>query len=405
MKLRIGVLLIAMAACQPGGALVVVTVSGALEEVGVLRVTGTLNETPASEAREYAGLTQFGLRLPTSAQGTLRLDIEGLGPGRETLARGQASVAIGEEAGTVPVQVRLSRVEKPAPMPMPMPMPMPPKWSVVPAGTNTNLSAVYGDGEGVWIGGDNVLRRHLSGKWTDATVRTTGMEVLERMSVSRIRGPMAVGTFIVQGKTRGLLTRVGDTWTVSSTENPTGVLFSGVLNADGATTYVVGSKDTGGVIYALQSIFWSQKYSGSYPILDIWSADSKTLWAVGNGYVYQSSGGSWYADSYSSTFHGIWGSSASDVWVVGTSGRVMRRQNSSWQTQVIPTSSTLFGVWGSSASDVWAVGDGGTILRWNGTTWAAAASGTTNTLRAIWGGGPQDIWVVGDAGTVLHYGP
>ena len=62
----------------------------------------------------------------------------------------------------------------------------------------------------------------------------------------------------------------------------------------------------------------------------------------------------------------------------------------------------LTAVWGSSATDVWAVGSGGTILRNDGSGWKPVASGTTETLYVAWGTGPSDVWVVGSTGTILH---
>ena len=62
----------------------------------------------------------------------------------------------------------------------------------------------------------------------------------------------------------------------------------------------------------------------------------------------------------------------------------------------------LIAVWGSSATDVWAVGSGGTILRNDGSGWKLVPSGTTETLYVAWGTGPGDVWVVGSTGTILH---
>ena len=62
----------------------------------------------------------------------------------------------------------------------------------------------------------------------------------------------------------------------------------------------------------------------------------------------------------------------------------------------------LTAVWGSSATDVWAVGSGGTILHNDGSGWEAVSSGTTDTLYAVWGTGPGDVWITGPITTILH---
>ena len=62
----------------------------------------------------------------------------------------------------------------------------------------------------------------------------------------------------------------------------------------------------------------------------------------------------------------------------------------------------LTSVWGSSASDVWAVGSGGTVVRYDGTTWRAVATGISETLHAVWGTGPGDVWAVSSFRVLLH---
>jgi len=60
-------------------------------------------------------------------------------------------------------------------------------------------------------------------------------------------------------------------------------------------------------------------------------------------------------------------------------------------------------VWGSSANDIFAVGSGGTILHYNGSNWSAMTSGTIQGLNAVWGSSANDIFAVGSGGTILHY--
>src|SRR5947208_8668265 len=62
------------------------------------------------------------------------------------------------------------------------------------------------------------------------------------------------------------------------------------------------------------------------------------------------------------------------------------------------TTANLFGVWGSSATDVFVVGESGTILHYDGVGWIKQASGTTARLRDVWGTGPTNVYVAGDSG-------
>ncbi len=65
-------------------------------------------------------------------------------------------------------------------------------------------------------------------------------------------------------------------------------------------------------------------------------------------------------------------------------------------------SESFRGVWGSSAQDVWWVGSGGRLLHDNGKTLVPRDSGTKKDLYAVWGRGPNDVVIAGE-GTLLHW--
>ncbi len=103
--------------------------------------------------------------------------------------------------------------------------------------------------------------------------------------------------------------------------------------------------------------------------------------------------------------YGVWGSSANDVWAVGSSATVYHFNGASWgaSSQVAGVYQELHDVWGSSASDVFAVGGNGTIVHFNGSTWSVMPTGTTVYLQAVWGSSPTDVYAAGEYGTLLHY--
>ena len=47
----------------------------------------------------------------------------------------------------------------------------------------------------------------------------------------------------------------------------------------------------------------------------------------------------------------------------------------------VPSTTILKGVWGSGPSDVWAVGSAGKILHYDGTTWTTSSSGASHDLK------------------------
>jgi hypothetical protein len=114
----------------------------------------------------------------------------------------------------------------------------------------------------------------------------------------------------------------------------------------------------------------------------------------------------------SGMLNGVWGSSGSDVFVVGwpdDSGpwpvydpTILHYDGTSWSA--MSWSGHLNGVWGSSGSDVFAVGTGGGILHYDGSDWKLMNIGTTHGLGGVWGSSGSDVFAVGDYGTILHYG-
>ena len=111
-------------------------------------------------------------------------------------------------------------------------------------------------------------------------------------------------------------------------------------------------------------------------------------------------------------FRGIWGSSSSDIYVVGSphcnwgtnKGCVLLHYDGTmWQRIHSPTYNSLNDIWGTSASNIFAVGAGGTIIHFDGNSWSKMNTGTDQDLYAIWGSSASDVFAVGQNGTILHY--
>ncbi len=153
----------------------------------------------------------------------------------------------------------------------------------------------------------------------------------------------------------------------------------------------------------------------------IWGTSASDVWIVGDYGAFlrskASPGGGGGAEQWSTLkttltnehLRAIWGSSASDVWSVGDEGTIRHWSNDGsghWEIVPSPTKENLRAVWGTSPNDAWAVGDAGTILHWDGKTWMPATAtlplGPKPRLYGVWGSGPNDVWVVGEA-TALHF--
>ena len=127
----------------------------------------------------------------------------------------------------------------------------------------------------------------------------------------------------------------------------------------------------------------------------------------------------------------MWGTSASDVWAVGTAARTTPTRSRShrylhcdgwrdgepnWQP-----SGTSFGdapspepisfnaIHGNASSGVWIVGNGGKTrysAGWNGdagTAWTPVNSHTSRNLNAVWCSPDADVWAAGEGGSMHRF--
>ncbi|MCP4713729.1 MAG: hypothetical protein GY868_01325, partial [Deltaproteobacteria bacterium] len=105
------------------------------------------------------------------------------------------------------------------------------------------------------------------------------------------------------------------------------------------------------------------------------------------------------------TLYAIWGTAANDIFAVGAAGTVLHYDGSAWAAMATPANTPdLKAVWGLSGASVYAVGNGGTILYYDGSTWAEQTSDTTEDLTGIWGAASDDIYITGTGGTLLSSG-
>lgn len=153
---------------------------------------------------------------------------------------------------------------------------------------------------------------------------------------------------------------------------------------------------------------WNPMTSGTTePLQGIWGSSSSDVYIVGGKFqltnlILHSGGNGVWTTSLSTTGQGlyaVWGSGPNDIYAVGAGGTILHSTgNGVWTPQTSNTTQLLTAVWGRNAQEVYVVGAGGTILRSNGNgTWVKETSTEVGMLEGVWGAGPTDVYVIGHA--------
>ncbi len=315
-------------------------------------------------------------------------------------------------------------------------------WCPVP--TNVNklyaLTSVWGSGkDDVWATGSGGTVIHWNGSaWTPTVVPSDTLPIKDTFRALWGSGPndvwIASATDMIFHSTGFKDGTAHWERTPSATEtgfdrtalfaawgtSPTDVRFGGGTSpySDGRANQVVLDASGDGIKW-IRSMGYANVYG-------LWGPSANELWLIGDNRPYgpqvamvlrgTRNGGpdvDWMqVDSKATTIlRGIWGSSATDVWVVGDNGTIRHFGPNATEAEVVEsrTRSNLNAVWGSGPSDIWIVGDNGTILHFDGTSWsesvAAFSIGQKKPhLYGVWGSGPDDVWIVGND-IALHHGP
>jgi len=158
---------------------------------------------------------------------------------------------------------------------------------------------------------------------------------------------------------------------------------------------------------------WYEMESGTTNTLHgVWGSSATDVFAVGNyGTILHYNGSTWspMSSGTTNTLHGVWGSSATDVFAVGNYGTILHYNGIIWSSMNNISDRVNFeGIWGSSGLDVFAVGSGefleqiGFVFHYNGSNWSDITSGTNDELHSVWGSTGSDVFAVGDGG-IFHY--
>jgi hypothetical protein len=215
--------------------------------------------------------------------------------------------------------------------------------------------------------------------WSLVPTPTLGVSsALRGVSASTANDAWAVGFSLLGRRDYGTLIEHwnGTAWSVNSSLVVTGQFaeLTGVADLSPSDAWAVGVGGSGGLL---------EQWNGS-----VWS--SVTLpdpnFTPGTG-------------------QSISASSASDIWVVGstvntttgaTTGEALHYNGTAWSVVPMPTGASA--VTDISPTDAWAVG-GASIEQWNGNVWSTVSSpspGADLGLTGVAARGPDDVYAVGD---------
>ncbi len=153
--------------------------------------------------------------------------------------------------------------------------------------------------------------------------------------------------------------------------------------------------------------------TGSSKIAGIWAFSSTNLYcttAAGSyGRLFHYDGEKWeqqYGGDENIALYSIWGNTASDIYVAGSTGLILQSNGTSWLGVSSGTTQKLYSVFGSSASNIFAVGVQGTIVHNRGAGFVAENFNTTSDLFGVWTSPDGSVaYAVGTDGMILKYTP
>lgn len=282
--------------------------------------------------------------------------------------------------------------------------------------TGDNLRSVWAfGGADVLVGGNyGAMLRYDGSRWT--RMETGTQAHLNGMWAASARDVFAVG----YGAERSIVRFDGARWSAMDPGFSTGAGLLAVWGSSADDVFAVGYD---GLILRYDGTRWARMESGTTAdLFGVWAASPTRAWAVGrDGTLLRYDGARWSAVAvsvpsdnlgYPALLSGVWGSSASDVYVSGD-GVLLHWDGSRWTRIAVPADS--YGrVWGSSARDVYVVGRA--VLRFDGERWSTVGlpAGAPVYADAI-GGTAGSVYLAGDDGTVvqgsgsawrlLQYGP
>lgn len=154
-------------------------------------------------------------------------------------------------------------------------------------------------------------------------------------------------------------------------------------------------------------------------MLAVWGTSADDVWVVGSRRelaggptIYRYDGSAWTQLDSGHTSLDLWwvfGFEGGDVFFGGSGGTILRYRGGTFERMTTPRmSGTIFGIWGTAPDDVWAVGTavaaGAIVWHFDGTSWAEVPqpAGVPSSVFKVAGRSADDVWMSAASGVALH---
>jgi hypothetical protein len=268
-------------------------------------------------------------------------------------------------------------------------------WERMDTDISRALYAVWGSAtDDVYAAGEETLLRFDGSEWRRVPIDLT------TIFLSALWGSASddvyAGGFLEDWNPAPILRFDGERWEQLTT---TALWVEALWGSAPDDLYAVGS----GLIAHYDGV----DFAGTDPdemLFTIWGRSEAEVLAAGTT-IRRLEGGSFQVEANpDGLVYGLAGSGMHPAVAVGSEGLIVREHGDSWMDErQRVTREILHAAWGSSLSDVFVVGWGGTILHFDGSVWTPMESGVTWSIVAVTGTGPDSVYAAGLDASILHY--
>jgi hypothetical protein len=168
-----------------------------------------------------------------------------------------------------------------------------------------------------------------------------------------------------------------------------------------------------------KSAQWQMAASEPAALLSVWGTSASDVWVVGGRSqlagaptLLHYDGTAWTRIDSGQRGIDLWwvfGFEGGDVFFSGTGGTILRYRDATFEAMATPRSGKIFGMWGATPDDLWAVGSGdngaGIVWHYDGTAWQEAVTppGLPPLVFKVHGQRSDDVWISCAGGLTLHW--